>query len=131
MMAAALAIAAASPDDLPIRALLSTGEQNLRARAERMAIRLSGSDQIASCQVTAEDAKLTAEGRWRFPSRQLRLVHQSLSPTAWALKLREELPAVAAGVGDETLSIDLRWIAAADDNPLARLVGGESEVEAE
>ena len=71
MMVVALEKAATSPDELPVRALLSTGEENLRGRAERMATRLTAVESIRTCQITAEDASLTHSGRWRFPSRQL------------------------------------------------------------
>ncbi len=129
MMAEAMKTASVNADELPIRALISTAEQNLRARAERMAIRLTGSDELARCQVTAADARLTTDGRWRFPSRQLRLTHNTLSADAWAAKLREENPAVIVQSDEDDVVIDLRWIAAADDNKLAQLLGGEDESE--
>jgi L-seryl-tRNA(Ser) seleniumtransferase len=131
MMAQAVEIASTNPEELPIRALLSTAEENLRARAERMAVRLTGSDDISSCQITSDGAKLTEGGRWSFPSRQLRLKHATLSAEQWASDLREEFPAVIARVDGEALVIDLRWIAAADDNKLAGLVGGEIEAQSE
>lgn len=119
MMAVALEIAANNPDQIPVLALLTTNEENIRGRAERMAIRLGGSDSIKSCQVTANDAKFTATGRWRFPSRQLRLRHTSKSAADWQQELRANLPSVLAGIDGEDLLVDLRWIAAADDNRLA------------
>ncbi len=131
MMAVALETAASDPDELPIRALISTAEDNLRSRAERMAIRLTGSDHIEGCRITANDARVTTDGRWRLPSRQLRLTHAALSADAWAAKLRAEIPAVIAEANDDDLVVDLRWIAAADDSKLARLLGGENESEAE
>ncbi len=123
MMTVALESAGSHTDPLPIGQLLQVSEENLRGRAERMAIRLGGSDSIVSCQVTAEDARLTAEGRWRFPSRQLRVRHANRSATDWAEMLREDLPAVIAVVDGEDLRVDFRWIAAADDNRLAEALG--------
>ena len=127
MMMLALEIAGDDQDKLPIRALLSTSEENLRGRAERMATRLGGSDSIASCQVTAEEARLTASGRWRFPSRQVRLRHASRSAEDRAKSLQDQIPSVLALVDGNDLKIDLRWIAAASDNRLAEALGSTSE----
>ena len=127
MMAAALEAFASHSESVPIRALIDTAEENLRARAERMATRLSGSDDVAHCHVAAEDARITSNGRWRLPSRQVRLRHRSLSAEKWQESLRDEMPSVLAGVDDDELIIDLRWISASDDGKLASLVGGESQ----
>lgn len=124
MMVVTLETAASKSDQIPVRALLSTSEENIRGRAERLATRLSGSDTITSCQVTADDARLTTDGRWRFPSRQVRLRHQTMSAQDWALDLLEELPAVHANADGDDLVVDLRWIAAADDGKLVETLGG-------
>ena len=84
-----------------------------------MATRLTGSDSIASCQVTAEEARLTEDGRWRFPSRQVRVRHARQAADQWAEKLAEDVPAMLAQVDENELVVDLRWIAAADDAKLA------------
>lgn len=126
MMSVALETAAAEPEQIPVLALLATSEENLRGRTERMATRLSGSDSIAQCKVTAEDARFTVEGRWRFPSRQLRLRHAKLSAADWHQHLRDDLPAVLSGVDGEEVVIDLRWIAAADDNRLVEVITSEA-----
>ena len=125
MILVTLELASSNADLIPVRALLSTGEENLRARAERLATRLSGSDRIKSCQVTAEDARLSAQGRWRFPSRQVRLRHATLSADQWNRELLEELPAVITTVDGEDLCVDLRWIAPADDAKLGETLGGK------
>ncbi len=127
MLAVSLEAVASNSDQIPVRALLSTSQENLRGRAERLATRLSGSDSIASCQVTADDARLTHDGRWRFASRQVRLRHKSMSAVDWANDLREELPAVFASVDGDDLRVDLRWIAAADDGKLAETLGGKTQ----
>jgi L-seryl-tRNA(Ser) seleniumtransferase len=127
MMTLALELAAEQRDELPIGRLLSTSVENLRGRAERMATRLTGCDCIASCQVTAEDARLTECGRWKFPSRQLRLRHAKRSAGDWAASLQDQTPAVLAAPDGSDLIIDLRWISAASDNQLAEALGGESE----
>ncbi|MGI9470307.1 MAG: hypothetical protein ACR2NZ_02165 [Rubripirellula sp.] len=128
MLAVTLEVAAANADHIPVGALLSTSEENLRGRAERLATRLSGSEQIRSVQVTAEDARLNPKGRWRLPSRQLQLKHATLSSEDWQAQLLEEMPAIAATVLDEMLRVDLRWISAADDSKLAEVLGGEVAV---
>ena len=127
MMLVTLELATSDADLIPVRALLDTNEENLRARAERLATRLSGSDRIQSCQITADEAKLTREGRWRLPSRQVRLRHASLSAEDWTRELLEELPAVIATIDGEELRVDLRWIAPSDDAKLAEALGGKIE----
>lgn len=131
MMVVTLETAASDSDAIPVRALLSTSEENIRGRAERLATRLSGCDRVASCQVTADDARLTVEGRWRFPSRQVRLRHKTMSASEWAEDLREELPAIYATVDNEDLLIDLRWISAADDGKLAETLGGKASADSQ
>ncbi len=120
-----LELAASHADAIPVRSLLNTGEENLRGRAERLATRLSGSDRITSCQVTAEEARLTAGGRWRLPSRQVRVRHESMPAEKWAQELIEDSPSVIATVDGEDLCLDLRWIAAADDARLGEAIGGK------
>lgn len=123
MMVLAMETAGAAGEPLPITALIQTSEENLRGRAERLATRFGGDDAIASCQVTAADARLTGDGRWRFPSRQIRLRHVSRSAEDWASELKEEVPAIFASTLDDDLIVDLRWIAAADDGKLAEALG--------
>lgn len=118
MMVVALEKLSARSEEVPMLALLQANEENLRGRAERMATRLSGSDAIQTTQVTAEDAKLTEHGRWRFPSRQVRLRHTSMSAAEWSEKLRNDLPSVLATVAGNDLCIDLRWIDATNDTRL-------------
>lgn len=127
MMLVTLEAAASGSDQVPVMDLLNSSEDNLRSRAERMATRLDGSDLIANCRVTTDQARLTAEGRWRLPSQQLRLRHASMSADAWADDLREEYPAVIAQVDGNDVCVDLRWIAAADDAKLAAALGGSVE----
>jgi L-seryl-tRNA(Ser) seleniumtransferase len=125
MVLVSLELAATEPDRIPVRSLLGTAEQNLRARAERLTTRLGGSELIKSCQVTAEDAKLTNDGRWRLPSRQVRVRHVSLDVGQWQRDLMEELPAIVAKVCGDELCIDLRWISPADDARLGEALGGK------
>ncbi len=130
MMLATLesASAASSPlvtgKSLPIENLLFASEENLRGRAERLATRMRGHDAIESCQVTAADARLTTDGRWRLPSRQIRLRHRGRSAQAWCDQLCQDVPAVFTSVDGEDLVVDLRWIAAADDVRLAEAIAG-------
>lgn len=117
-------------EDLPIVALLSTSVQNLEARAQRMSVRISGCDEIESCKVTNESAKLTENGRWEMPSCQVRVAHQSLSPSSWAAKLRAQNPALVVEHDDDEIIIDLRWIGAADDNQISAAVTAQVESDA-
>jgi L-seryl-tRNA(Ser) seleniumtransferase len=124
MMTVAMEIAASS-DRSPATLLIETSEENLKSRADRLATRLRGHDQIAHCQVTADDARLTGRGRWRLPSRQVCLKHASKSAKAWAEDLIESLPAVQVHADEDCVKLDLRWIAAADDGKLAEVLTGE------
>ncbi|TWU36122.1 hypothetical protein [Novipirellula artificiosorum] len=112
---------------LPIEELMRTSEENLRTRCERLATRLSGSDSIKTCQVTAESALVTPKGRWRFPSRQVRVEHQTLSAKEWADRLREDLPTLIVGFDDHAISVDLRWVSPASDAKIGELLGGPTE----
>ena len=104
---------------LPISGLMEASEDNLRSRAERMATRLTGDENVSSCQITDEPARLTRDGRWRFPSRQLRLRHESKSASEWKTELAEGESAIATQVEGEDLIVDLRWVRASEDNALA------------
>lgn len=124
MLMMTLELAASEPDEIPAFALLSTSEENLRGRAERLATRLGGSDSIRSVQVTAEDAQLTRHGRWRFASRQICVTHESMTAEDWQRSLISDMPAVAVECSGDAICVDLRWISASDDNRLAEALGG-------
>ncbi|TWU21491.1 L-seryl-tRNA(Sec) selenium transferase [Novipirellula galeiformis] len=113
-----------SSGQLPIDGLMQTSEENLRARAERLAMRLSASDSIKSCQVTAEDARITPKGRWRYPSRQIRVEHRTLSAKEWADQLREELPSLLVREDGQAIIVDLKWVTPASDGKIGELIGG-------
>jgi len=115
----------------PVQAMLRTGEENLRSRAERLAIRISADESIRTCQVTSEPGLLTHSGPWRIASRQLKLQHQSKSATAWAEQLADGVPAVLAGVADDSLVIDLRWVPPSDDGALAAALIGQTTNDAQ
>ncbi|MFG0262248.1 MAG: hypothetical protein ACF788_07645, partial [Novipirellula sp. JB048] len=100
---------------LPIDGLIQTNEENLRARAERLAMRLSANESIKSCQVTAEEARITPKGRWRYPSRQVRVEHQTRNAQEWADQLRDELPSLLVRQDGQAIIIDLRWVTPASD----------------
>lgn len=123
MVLATMEVAGESENQIPVRGLLNANIENLQGRAERMATRLGGNDAIAEVTVGQNDARLTTDSRWTFPSRQLRLKHQSMSAEAWQQSLADCVPAVLTVVDGENLVIDLRWIAAADDNRLAEALG--------
>ncbi|TWT76644.1 L-seryl-tRNA(Sec) selenium transferase [Planctomycetes bacterium CA13] len=115
---------------LPIEELIETSDDNLRLRAERMATRLSASDSIKSCQVTNDEARVTTKGRWRFPSRQVRIEHASLDGQEWADQLRDEFPSLLVGVEGSAIKIDLRWIAPANDARIGELLVPQHDVDA-
>ena len=119
MVLATMEIAAESSDGLPMQVLLNANLENLQNRVQRMVTRLGGADSIAEVSVTEHQARLTPDGRWTLPSRQLNLKHQSLSAIDWQAALADQMPVVLAAVERENLCVDLRWIPAADDNKLA------------
>jgi L-seryl-tRNA(Ser) seleniumtransferase len=114
---------ASSSDRLPTTELIEASQENLKSRAERLATRLEACDWIQSCEITADDARLTQKGRWTLPSRQICLRHQSKSPESWAEELREELPSLLVAVGEDCVKLDLRWVRASDDSKLAEVLG--------
>ena len=59
MILVTLETATAGSEQVPVLAQLNTSQENLQSRAERMAIRLEGSDAVANCRVTTEAARLT------------------------------------------------------------------------
>jgi len=118
-----------TPESLPVIAMLRTGEENLRSRAERLATRLSADDSILSCQVTDESAKLTPGGPWRIGSRQLRLRRRGKEAIQWAEQLATDVPAVLAEVVDDALVVDLRWVQPGDDSVLAAALLGQTAAE--
>ncbi|TWT50733.1 L-seryl-tRNA(Sec) selenium transferase [Rubripirellula amarantea] len=122
MTTVAIEIDGSSVDVSPAIARLQTSEANLKDRAERLATRLSGSDLIASCQVTADDARLTPKGRWVVPSRQLCIRHQSKSAAEWSQSLREDMPAILTTHDETFVKVDLRWLNAASDAKLGELL---------
>ncbi len=130
MLVAAMESAASDADSVPVQALVATSVENLSSRAQRMATRLGGSDVVAECQVTTDDAKITSDGRWSIPSRQLRLRHQTISAQAWAEQLAGEVPAVIVAVDNDQVVVDLRWVDTSRDNQLAKSIGGQLAEEA-
>lgn len=126
MMLVTLEASSASADATPMGALLATSEENLKGRAERMALRLSSAETISASRVTDELAKLTPTGRWMLPSRQVRLRHHSLGADAWAAQLREDSPSLWVGVDGDEIVVDLRWIAPSEDTKIAASLAGGS-----
>ena len=122
MSTVAIEIDGSTSDSAPAIARIQTAEANLKDRAERLATRLSGSDTIASCQVTANDARLTDQGRWTFGSRQLCIRHANLSPTDWSESLREDVPAIMTSHDETFVKVDLRWVSPASDAKLGELL---------
>ena len=126
MLAVSLESIAADPESCPIHALLDTAIENLNSRAERMAARFAGSDDIEACRITENDALLTKGGQWKIASRQLVLKHRELNAADWSKKLQENDPAVVAEVSADEIKIDLRWVNPARDNQLATLLSGQT-----
>jgi len=110
----------------PTALALTTSEENLKNRAERLAIRLTADESIATVQITAAPASLTKSGVWRTTSRQLQIRHRDRTTAQWARSLAESFPAVLATESEGGLVIDLRWVRPADDATLATALLGES-----
>jgi L-seryl-tRNA(Ser) seleniumtransferase len=115
----------------PLTVLIQTSEDNLRSRAERMATRLAGDESIAVSQLTDEHATLVQGSRWRFPSRQIRLRHRSLSAETWANRLRKQTPAILTKIDGRDLVIDLRWVPAGGDPQLAEALAPSDELDSD
>ncbi|MGV3485513.1 MAG: hypothetical protein ACO1RT_13940, partial [Planctomycetaceae bacterium] len=123
------AICSQRSEDVPVQAMLSTHEENLRSRAERLATRVSAEPTIRSCQITAEVATICSAGPWSLPSRQLALTHRDWAASDWAARLLAEVPAVLVGVKDNAIIVDLRWIQPSDDAALVATLVGQPTAE--
>lgn len=106
---------------------VTTAEENLKHRAEKISIRLAADESILSCQITAQPAGLLDGGVWRIPSRQLRVKHRDKASSKWADSLSEGVPSLLTRVEDELLTIDLRWVKPADDSALVAALLGYAE----
>lgn len=106
---------------------VTTAEENLKHRAEKISIRLAADESILSCQITAEPTGLIEGGTWRIPSRQLRIKHRDKASSKWADSLAEGVPSLLTRVEDDLLTIDLRWVKPADDSTLVAALLGYAE----
>lgn len=122
MVLATLEIATAAEEKIPVRGLIHTSLENLASRAERIKTQLLAVESIESCELGELPAKLTAEGRWSLPSRQLRIRSSRRDAEDWQRELLGGFPAVLSSVDDGCLVLDLRWIPAADDSRLVAAV---------
>lgn len=125
-MALESAIDAKVPDHVAAESV-TTAEENLKHRAEKISIRLAADESILSCQITAEPAGLIEGGAWRIPSRQLRIKHRDKASSKWADSLVAGVPSLLTRVEDDLLTIDLRWIKPADDSTLVAALLGYAE----
>jgi len=122
MVLATLEVAAANEEQIPVRALLNASTENLVSRAERIKTQFVAGESIENCEISEQPAKLTADGRWSFPSRQLRIKSNRRTAEEWQRSLLGGMPAVLSTVDDGHLILDLRWIPAADDSRLVEAV---------
>jgi hypothetical protein len=125
-MALESALDAKVPDHVAAESV-TTAEENLKHRAEKISIRLAADESILSCQITAEPAGLIEGGAWRIPSRQLRIKHRDKASSKWADSLAEGVPSLLTRVEDDLLTIDLRWVKPADDSTLVAALLGYAE----
>jgi hypothetical protein len=125
-MALESALDAKVPDHVAAESV-TTAEENLKHRAEKISIRLAADESILSCQITAEPAGLIEGGAWRIPSRQLRIKHRDKASSKWAESLAEGVPSLLTRVEDDLLTIDLRWVKPADDSTLVAALLGYAE----
>jgi hypothetical protein len=125
-MALESAIDAKVPDHIAAESI-TTADENLKHRADKISIRLAADESILSCQITAEPAGLIEGGAWRIPSRQLRIKHRDKASSKWADSLAEGVPSLLTRVEDDLLTIDLRWVKPADDSTLVAALLGYAE----
>jgi hypothetical protein len=125
-MALESAIDAKVPDHIAAESI-TTADENLKHRADKISIRLAADESILSCQITAEPAGLIEGGAWRIPSRQLRIKHRDKASSKWAESLAEGVPSLLTRVEDDLLTIDLRWVKPADDSTLVAALLGYAE----
>ncbi|TWT68443.1 selenocysteine synthase [Crateriforma conspicua] len=114
--------ASAAVDGSAALSMLNTSVENLKARCERLATRLSATDIEQTIQITDRSAGIIADGRWQLPSRQIELRRPDLDAKAWAEKLAQHHPSVLLDAEDDALRIDLRWVNPADDGRIAEAI---------
>jgi len=134
MIHAAIGLQKAS--GLPIDDLMAASEDNLRDRAERLAMQIAGLDKVASVRVTDESADVFPDGEkhldarsqkgsakiGELPSRQVSMTLSSLSVTTAADRLAAGNPSLLTRVAGEELQIDLRWVAPEQQVAISRRV---------
>lgn len=121
-------------DACPTLGMIQTSIDNLRARAERMATRLTASENTTSVQVTDRPCHLepaspgndddgnersSSQSRFELPSRQIRVVRGRESSEDLCQRLAKSNPAVLVNRDDEAILIDLRWVAPEQDGLIA------------
>jgi L-seryl-tRNA(Ser) seleniumtransferase len=108
-------------DSLPIR-LLGVAEENLRSRADRMALRFGGDDSVASVRVTDRSATFDGSDRCVIPSRQVNVRLKGETAEQTIQRWSKLDTAILVTRHDDEVSIDLRWIPAARDIELAEAI---------
>ncbi len=117
-------------DPACLDSLLTTSEENLQNRCQRLATQLAGEPAIASCEILTESARLAPSLEAIIPSRQLRITYQDGSGPQRAIRMADESPALLTRPCDDAVVLDLRWIPPQFDNQLvALLIGKSSETE--
>ena len=119
---------AADGAGMPVIQMLTTSQENLKNRAERLATRLVADDTVQLCQIGNASARVTASGPWQVPSCQLRLRHRDKMADSWAAELAEAVPAVLVAADDGMLQVDLRWVPPSDDDALAAALLGRASI---
>jgi L-seryl-tRNA(Ser) seleniumtransferase len=109
-------------DDALPTGLLDVSEENLKSRAERMALRFGGDDSVASTRVTDRPATLDGTDQFQIASRQVNLRIKGETARQTIQRWMKLDTAVFATLHDDEVSIDLRWIPASRDIELAEAI---------
>lgn len=110
-----------SPNDASI-ALIAVTEENLDGRAQRMAIRFRGHDEVESAEVSDHPAAIDVRAAHTLPSRQVRIRVANRTASELVERWMQSATPLAARVDGEDAVIDLRWIPAASDRAVAEAI---------
>jgi L-seryl-tRNA(Ser) seleniumtransferase len=109
---------------IPLLSLLATSLENLRHRAEKMALQLRALDCMESAEPLADETYL---GGGSIPGQRLgtwcvALMPRSISVTTLAQRLRTGWPAVCGRVAKDRLLLDLRAVRPQEDGLIVQAV---------
>ena len=107
--------------EIPLLRMLSMPIENLKLRAEKLALQLDAVSAVSSCEAIEEEAML---GGGSLPAQKIPTWCVSISPSvsvdSLTAKLRNSEPAVLGRVQKDRLLLDMRTVSPSDDLALVK-----------